>query len=43
MQRSDLYSLTNLKGLPVLWRLGDCFAILAADDRFAAELLELNE
>lgn len=43
MQRSNLYPLTNFKGIPVLWRLGDCFAILTADDWFAAELLELNE
>ena len=43
VQRLDLYSLANIKGLPVLWRSRDCFTILAADDWFAAELLELSE
>lgn len=43
IQRPDLYALADFKGLAVLGRLGDCVAILAADDWSAAELLELNE
>lgn len=41
MQCCDLYPLPDLKGLTILWRFCDCFAILASNDRFAAELLEL--
>lgn len=43
IQRSDLDALADFKGLAVLGRLGDCVAILAADDWFAAEMLELSE